>query len=113
MLLLVGPPERSTARKACPTSPPGFIAPFETRLPPRLTTVFWSKVGVCPPICALLERPQRNVVPPLQPPTKRLPFVSTSSVPNCGELGIAMAVCQITPPSVERLNRPLTLGQVL
>src|SRR5437899_10780662 len=79
-------------------------------VPPRLTAAFWSKVGVCPPICALLERTQRNVVPPLEPPTKTLPLVSTSSVPYIGELGITIGDCHVTPPFVERWNStPLPL----
>src|SRR6266404_3042621 len=79
-------------------------------LPPRVTAVLRSKVGVWPPICALLERTQRNAVPPLQPPTKRLPLVSTSSVPYIGELGITIGDCQVTPPFVERWNcTPLPL----
>src|SRR6266446_3395132 len=79
-------------------------------LPPRLTAVFRSKVGVWPPICALLERTQRNVEPPLQPPIKTLPLVSTSSVPYIGELGITIGDCQVTPPFVERWNStPLPL----
>src|SRR5947207_8694221 len=109
MLLLVGPPERSTARKLCPASPPGFIAPPKTRLPPRLTAVLWSKVGVWPPIWALLERSQKNPLNP-SPPINRLPLVSTSSVPSVGELRITIGVCQVTPPSVERWNcTPLPL----
>src|SRR6476660_5227569 len=62
MLLLVAPPEWSMARKGWPTMPPGLIAPRYSRLPPRLTAVFRSKEGVWPPICALLERTQRNPV---------------------------------------------------
>src|SRR5947208_16762318 len=73
-------------------------------VPPRLTAVFWSKVGVSPPICALLERTQLNVLPLAQPPIKRLPLVSTSSVPYIGEPGTAIGVCQVTPPLVERWN---------
>src|SRR4029453_2113496 len=38
------------------------------------------------------------------PPTKRLPFVSTSSVPHVGDWGIKIGFIQATPPSVERLN---------
>src|SRR6476646_5041801 len=73
-------------------------------VPPRLTAVFRSKVGVWPPICALLERTQRNVEPPLQPPTKTLPFESTSSVPYMGEFGITTGDCHVAPPFVERWN---------
>src|SRR5437764_3509714 len=104
MLLLVAPPEWSIARKGWPTMPPGLIAPRYSRLPPRLTAVLRSKVGVWPPICALLERTQRNAVPPLQPPIKRFPLVSTSRVPYIGALGIAIGDCQVTPPFVERWN---------
>src|SRR6266478_9072149 len=100
MLLLVGPPERSIARNNIPSSPTPLIPPLP-RWPPRLTAVLRSKVGVWPPICALLERSQKNVLPPW-PPTKRLPLVSTSSVPSVGELGILIGACQVTPPSVER-----------
>src|ERR1043165_5488309 len=73
-------------------------------VPPMLTAALWSKVGVCPPFCALLDRTQRNELPLTQPPMKRLPLVSTSSVPYIGELGTAMGVCQVTPPFVERWN---------
>src|SRR6266436_2274966 len=103
MLLLVGPPERSIARKACPASPPGFIAPPKTRLPPRLTGVTWSKVGVWPPNCALLERTQLKLLNP-SPPIKRLPLVSTSSVPRSVPPGTTIGDCQVTPPLVERWN---------
>src|SRR6266508_3695303 len=111
MLLLVGPPERSTARNNCPVSPAGLIPPPPS-WPPRLTAVFRSKVGVWPPICALLERTQRNDVPPLQPPIKRLPLVSTSSVPYTGALGIAIGDCQVVPPFVERWNATALLAQL-
>ena len=60
------------------------------------------KGGVWPPICALLERTQRNPVPPVQPPTNTLPLVSTSRVPHSGEFGITTGLCQVTPPFVER-----------
>src|SRR6476659_11212409 len=110
MLLLVAPPERSTARKTWPARPSGLIAPGYSKPPPRLTAVFRSKEGVWPAICALLERTQRNAVPPLQPPTKTLPLVSTSRVPYIGELGITIGACQVTPPLVERWNwTPLPL----
>src|SRR5207244_10903234 len=105
MLLFVGPPERSTARKPCPASPPGFIAPPKTRLPPRLTAVLWSKVGVWPPNCALLERSQKNPLNP-SPPTYTLPLVSTSSVPRSGPLGTTTRACPVTPPSGARLPWP-------
>src|SRR6266853_804569 len=102
MLLLVGPSERSIARNNIPSSPAGLIPPT-VRLPPRLTAVLWSKVGVWFPYCALLERSQEKMVPaPFSPPTKTLPLVSTSSVPILVELGIAIGACQMTPPSVER-----------
>src|SRR5438876_10459539 len=100
MLLLVGPPERSTARNNIPVRPTPLIPPLP-RSPPMLTAVLWSKVGVWPPICALLERSQKNPLNP-SPPTKRLPLVSTSSVPISGELGILIGVCHVTAPSVER-----------
>src|SRR4029077_9538001 len=102
ILLLVAPTERSTARKTWPARPSGLIAPGYSRLPPRFTAVFRSKEGVWPPICALLERRQRNPVPPVQPPTKTLPLVSTSKVPYMGEFGKATGLCQVTPPFVER-----------
>ena len=109
MLLLVEPPERSIARNNLSTKSYS-IYPALNDVPPRLTAVLRSKVGVWPPICALLERTQRNAVPPLQPPTKTLPFVSTSSVPYIGELGILTGACHVTPPLVERWNcTPLPL----
>src|SRR4030095_3926773 len=98
MLLLVAVPERSIARNNCPVSPAGLIPPLP-RKPPMLTDVFRSKVGVWPPICALLERTHQNVLDP-SPPINRLPLVSTSSVPNTGELGMLIGDCQVTPPSV-------------
>src|SRR6266567_3705192 len=55
MLLFVAVPERSTARKICPASPPGFIAAPNCMLPPRLTVTFWSKVGVTAGFCAVLQ----------------------------------------------------------
>src|SRR6266700_5826278 len=107
MLLLVGPPERSIARNNCPSSPPGLIVSPKSRLPPRLTWVIWSNVGVTFGFCALLERMHQNgLLKLLAPPIKRLPFVSTSSVPHTGELGILSGVGQVIPPSVERLNWP-------
>src|SRR6266436_1073935 len=102
MLLLVGPPERSIARNNIPSSPAGLIPP-PPRSPPMLTAVLRSKVGVWVPICALLERSQKNPLNP-SPPTNRLPLVSTSSVPYIGELGITIGDCQVTPPSMERWN---------
>src|SRR6266702_7173321 len=106
MLLLVPVPERSTARKSCPASPPGLIVSSNSKLPPRLTWVTRSKVGVTPPFCALLERIHQNGLLKFAPPIKRLPLVSTSSVPHTGELGILIGLIQVTPPSVERLNCP-------
>ena len=53
-----------------------------------LTEVLWSNLGVWLPIWALLERTQKKLLP--SPPIKRLPLVSTSSVPYTGELGIVM-----------------------
>src|SRR5919201_1386017 len=107
MLLLVAVQERSTARKICPDSPPGLMAPPYRTLPPRLTVVTWSNVGVTPPFWALLERMHQNELPALPAPMKRLPFVSTSNVPHCGEFGTLIGVIHVTPPSVERLKLPL------
>src|SRR5436305_388883 len=111
MLLLVPVPERSTAKKSCPASPPGLIVSPNSKLPPRLTWVTRSKVGVTPPFCALLERIHQNGLPKFAPPIKRLPFVSTSSVPHTGELGILIGFIQVTPPSVALLNclQPITI----
>src|SRR2546428_6403248 len=100
MLLLVMVPERPIARNNIPSSPAGLIPP-PPRSPPMLTAVLRSKVGVWPPICALLDRSQKNWLNP-SPPTNRLPLVSTSSVPSVGELGILIGTCHVTPPSVER-----------
>src|SRR5882724_10421544 len=108
MLLLVAVPERSIARNNCPSSPAGLIPP-EPRLPPMLTEVTRSKVGVWLPICALLERTQLKLLNP-SPPINRLPLVSTSSVPKSVPLGTTIGACQVTPPSVERWNStPLPL----
>ena len=76
---------------------------------PRLTAVLWSKVGVTAPFFALVERTHQIwSVLRFTPPRKRLPFESTSSVPQAGELGMLIGFIQVTPPSVERLNcRPL------
>src|ERR1043166_9038588 len=104
MLLLVAVPEWSIARKVCPTSPAELIPP-NTSAPPRSTAVTRSKVGVTLPFCALLDRAHQNPFEP-SPPTKTLPLLSTSSVPNWGELGIPTGVVQVTPPSVDRLNSP-------
>src|SRR6266481_5109265 len=102
MLLLVGPPERSIARNNIPSRPAGFIPPPERSPPMLMFWVIWSKLGVWFPIWALLERTQEKVFP--SPPIKRLPLVSTSSVPSVGPAGIAIGACQVTPPSVERWN---------
>src|SRR5882724_2245985 len=108
MLLLVAVPERSTARKIWPASPPGLIAAPNKRLPPRLTVVTWSKVGVTFGFCALLERMHQKPDPSSPPPMKRLPFVATSSVPQLGSLGILTGFIHVTPPSVERENSPVS-----
>src|SRR5438309_2913783 len=63
MLLFVAVPDRSTARKICPASPPGLIAAPNNRLPPRLTVVTWSKDGVTFGSFALLERTHQNPLP--------------------------------------------------
>src|SRR6266568_1931165 len=111
MLLLVTVPERSTARKTCPAIPSGFIDPPKIMRPPRLTVVTWSKVGVTPPFCALDER-THQIWPVVRftAPIKRLPLLSTSSVPHWGELGIKIGLIQVTPPSVDRLNAPPSQG---
>src|SRR5215217_3631219 len=101
MLLLVAVPDRSTARNTIPSSPAGLIPPLPMK-PPMLTEVLRSNVGVWLPIWALLERTQKKVLP--SPPIKRLPFVSTSSVPYMGAWGIVMGFCHVTPPLVERWN---------
>src|SRR5437764_4583817 len=116
MLLLVAVPERSTARKIWPANPPGLIAAPNNTLPPRLTETFWSKVGVTAGFCALLDRTQKNELPKSPPPMKRLPLVSTSSVPHTGWLGMAIGFIHVIPPSVERLNcvpKPLHGAEVL
>src|SRR5882724_3646737 len=107
MLLFVAVPERSTARKIWPASPPGLIAAPNNRLPPRLTVVTWSKVGVTFGFCALLERTHQNwLLNACPPPINRLPLVATSRVPHWGTLGMLIGVCHGAPPSVERLNPP-------
>src|ERR1700749_3443813 len=111
MLLFVAPPERSIARNTIPQRPIPLIPPW-TRLPPRLTAVFRSKAGVWPPNCALLERMQRNVLPPLHAPRNTLPLVSTSRLPYIGEFGIVTGLCQVTPPFVERWNAALVPTQL-
>src|ERR1043166_5567089 len=106
MLLLVAPPERSTARKICPESPPGLTVPPKTKLPPMLIVAIWSKVGVTPGSCALVDRMHQKLLPESPPPTKRLPLLATSSVPHWGAFGMLIGVCHVAPPSVERLNPP-------
>src|SRR6266550_1214589 len=115
MLLFVLVPERSTARKTCPGNPSGLINSPKPISPPRLTLVFWSKLGVAAPSLALVERSHQIwPVPRLTPPTKRLPVVSTSSVPHEGELGILTGSNQLKPPSIERVNwRPPKLLPLL
>src|SRR6516164_7779242 len=49
---------------------------------------------------------QNGLLKLLAPPIKRLPLVATSSVPQTGELGILSGLCQVIPPSVDRLNCP-------
>src|SRR5881397_2382138 len=112
MLLLVGPPERSTARKIWPTSPPGLTVPPKITLPPMLTVVTWSKVGVTAGFCALLERTHQKLLPSSPPPMKRLPLEATSSVPQTGPFGILIGLCQVTPPSMERLNPPNSQAKI-
>src|SRR5206468_12671475 len=104
-LLLVLVPERSTAKNICPESPTPFIPPSETISPPRLTPVVWSKVSLTPPFLAFDER--THEIWPLKiftPPIKRLPLLSTSSVPHDGCLGMMIGFNQVKPPSVERVN---------
>src|ERR1700756_1063712 len=113
MLLLVGPPDLSIAKDNCPSSPAGFNPPPD-RVPPMLTDVIWSNVGVWLPICALLERRQlKKLLNSLSPPRNRFPFVSTSRVPMSVSCGTAMLACQVAPPSVERLNWPPPLQVVV
>src|SRR6266513_1816731 len=106
MLLFVTLPERSAARKICPTSPSGFIASLAMMFaPPRLTFTTRSKVGVNPAFRALLER--RDQTWPLfklTPPMKRFPFASTSGVPQAGEFGRKIGFIQMEPPLIDRLN---------
>src|SRR6266480_3324977 len=100
MLLFVDPPERSTARKICPASPPGLTVPPKIKLPPILTVAIWSKVGVTFGFCALVERIHQKLLPLSPPPINRLPLEATSSVPHWGELGILIGLCHVAPPSV-------------
>ena len=89
-----------------PQSPMPLIPPW-IRLPPKSTCVLWSKVGVTLGFCALLERMHQNGLLKLAaPPIKRLPLLATSSVPHTGESGRLSGFCQVTPPSMERLNWP-------
>src|ERR1041385_5230521 len=115
MLLLLLVPERSIARKTCPLNPPGFIVSPKPISPPRLTFVLWSKLGIDPASFALVERTHQIwPVFRLTPPTKRLPFVSTSRVPQDGSLGILTGFIQVKPPSIERVNcRPPKLLPLL
>src|SRR6516225_7092049 len=110
MLLFVPVPERSTVKKIMPANPPGLISAPNKTVPPRLTETSWSKVGVTFPFCALLERTQENWLPKSPPPMKRLPLVSTSSVPHTGASGISIGFIHVAPPSVDRLNCPKLQG---
>ncbi len=53
---------------------------------------------------------QNGLLKLLAPPIKRFPLAATSSVPHTGEFGILSGVCQVTPPSVDRLNCPKLHG---
>ena len=65
------------------------------------------------PICALLERMHQNWVPTRSsPPMNSLPLVSTSGVPCMTPWGILIGLCQLMPPSVERLNSPDEQGKL-
>src|SRR5262245_8186755 len=98
-------PERSTARKTCPTNPSGLIGSLNAMLPPRFTAVLRSKVGITPPFLALVERThQIRLVVKFTPPTKRLPAESTSNVPQAGEFGMLIGSIQVNPPLVDRVN---------
>ena len=68
--------------KIWPASPPGFTVPPKTRLPPMLTVVIWSNVGVTAGFCALLDRMHQKLLPESPPPMKRFPLLATSSVPH-------------------------------
>src|SRR3954466_10756814 len=105
MLFPVTVPDRSTARKIWPTKPTPLIASL-IKSGGSGTSVTRSKVGVMVAFLASLER-THQVLPKsaLIPPMKRLPALSTSSVPNDGELGIKIGSIQLNPPSVERLKR--------
>src|SRR5438034_11361605 len=110
MLLFVAVPDRSTARKICPASPPGLIGAPNHTLPPRLTAAIRSNVGVTPPFCALLERTHQNWLPKFPPPTQRLPSVSTSSGHHTGERGTLSGFIQLVQPSGDALNSPPPRG---
>src|SRR6476646_9046251 len=105
MLLFVPVPERSTARKTCPSNPSGLINSLIPTSPPILTAVLRSKLGMAAGFFALVERMHQNwFVSGLTPPRKRLPVVSTSSVPQTGVLGMKTGSSQFAPPSTEREN---------
>src|SRR6476646_11049697 len=105
MLSLVLVPERSAARKTCPTNPSGLIGSPKTILPPRFTAVLRSKAGTTPPFFAFVERThQILLVVKFTPPIKRLPTESTSNVPHAGEFGILIGFIHVNPPSVDRVN---------
>ena len=80
-------PERSTARNTCPANPSGFIDAARNYAAAEVDCSTWSKVGVTAPFFALVERMHQNWLPALPPPIKRLPFESTSSVPQYGRVG--------------------------
>src|ERR1043165_6280021 len=104
MLLFVVLPERSAARKICPTRPSGLIGALNPTVPPMLTGTD-EKVGVTAAIFALLERRDHTwLVFKLTPPIKRLPSASTSGVPHLGVFGRKIGLCQTEPPLIERLN---------
>src|SRR2546430_1019838 len=102
--LSVGPPERSTHRNTWPVRPTGLIDP-KIKLPPILTVVTWSKVGV-PGWLALLDRIHQKLLPPSPAPINTWWFDATSTVPHTGEFGMVTGSLQVTPPSVDRLNDP-------
>src|SRR5437868_15552231 len=104
MLLFVAVPDRSTARKICPASPPGLIAAPNNRLPPRLTVVTWSKDGVTFGSFVLLERTHQNPLPGSPAPIKRSPLRATSSVPHFRGLGMISCGRHVIPPSGVRTN---------
>src|SRR4030095_14977200 len=98
-------PERSTARKTCPTNPTGLIGSVKAMSPPRFTAVLRSNVGMTPPFFALVERThQIRLVVKFTPPIKRLPAESTSNVPQAGEFGMLIGPIKVNPRSVDRVN---------